>query len=61
MTPEGLGLQLMNEKEVKAAEGGRKEGTWTVSVLNLSAFAKTHFLNSSVEKVFRLPISERRS
>lgn len=27
VTPEGLGLQLMNEKEVKAAEGGRKEGT----------------------------------
>nr|WNZ75607.1 hypothetical protein [Trichoderma harzianum] len=25
VTPEGLGLQLMNEKEVKAAEGGRKE------------------------------------
>lgn len=31
VTPEGLGLQLMNEKEVKAAEGGRKEGTWDYS------------------------------
>jgi hypothetical protein len=43
VTPEGLGLQLMNEKEVKAAEGGRKEGTWNCLSAKSCKFRKDSF------------------
>lgn len=43
VTPEGLGLQLMNEKEVKAAEGGRKEGTWECFSAKPFSFRKDSF------------------